>query len=308
MPRYPILRQYACIFDLAVIEESLSIIGNLFGFALICVAIVAAWWVIRWIWNATVVETTRRLIVVALLTWSPIPVAQGFRWCLDVLARMADWGTALHKATEISHPAVIRGLIRAGADPNAPYRGQSVCLAQGETPLHRAARAWTDGETAIRILITAGADPNARTDMNAITPLHRAAGEGSPSDAETINVLINAGADPSAPDRHGQTPLHVASGRSYSNAAAVMALIDAGANLMALDDSRRTPLHSAAENKFSESASVFAILIGAGADARAPDVRGRTALQVATSQNRNPAMIEALQHAMADTVDNHIVS
>ena len=225
--------------------------------------------------------------------------------CPGANGRLADC-TAQGRGN--SSPRRHPGLDQGRSRHKRTLQGRSVWLAQGETPLHRAARAWTDGEAAIRILIAAGADPNARTDMNAITPLHRAAAEGSPSVAGTINALIDAGADPSAPDSRGQTPLHVASARSYSKAVALTALIDAGANPMAPDANGRTPLHLVAENKFDISASVVSILIHAGADPRAPDDRGRTPLQVATSQSRNPAIIEALHHAGADTAGDHVVS
>src|SRR4051812_37100934 len=82
--------------------------------------------------------------------------------------------TALHVAAAAHRPAIVRDLVRRGADVAAKNR-------RGATPLHYAAdggpgrSGWdprAQAET-IACLVDAGADPNAVAD-GGVTPLHRA--------------------------------------------------------------------------------------------------------------------------------------
>ena len=70
-----------------------------------------------------------------------------------------------------------------------------------------------------------------RVGCNGLTPLHRAAIEGS---YECIQLLIDLGANVNAQDEYGWTPLHDAVFHGHVNCAAV--LINAGANLEAETD------------------------------------------------------------------------
>ena len=92
---------------------------------------------------------------------------------------------ALNKLTEPPVPAVVKRLIDAGVDVNAPD-------STGWTPLHFAARAG--GVEAVQLLLDAGAQVNV-PDNKGVTPLHRAIVE-SKCVLPLIQALLIAGADP----------------------------------------------------------------------------------------------------------------
>jgi ankyrin repeat protein len=79
-----------------------------------------------------------------------------------------------------------------------------VADAEGNTPLHEAAKAGAEG--AVSALLAAGADPNA-TAGDGATALHRAAQSGS---SASIGELLKAGADPEMRDAEGRTARDVA--------------------------------------------------------------------------------------------------
>ena len=241
--------------------------------------------------------------VAFLLMRLPKPIAHGFRRCLDLAARITDWETALHKAVCFGDPDVIKGLIKAGANPNARYRGRSPTLSSGETPLHGAAsRSMNYAPSVVRFLIEAGADVDAKTEYYGATPLHHAVREPGLSVVEIVDVLIGAGANVDARDREAQTPLHMASSTYSPNAVVVQALIDAGADPTAQDRNGRTPLHVAAGSRYVKNQESLTVLIDAGADPNARAGNGWTPLHFATLYNKRPAIIEALLNAGADPV------
>ena len=201
--------------------------------------------------------------------------------------------TALHLAARRGRLAEIKGLLAAGADPNA-RNGVAK-----ETPLHFAAKRGR--ASALKALLAAGADPNAR-DRRGEAPLHWAAGEGH---SPLVAALLAAGADPKAPNRHGETPLHWAApgswifaGRANRNhASALRALLAAGADPNARDWLGETPLHCAAANGH---ASALRALLAAGADPNAPtDMQKMTPLHFAARRGHALAA-KALLAAGAD--------
>jgi ankyrin repeat protein len=120
-----------------------------------------------------------------------------------------DAGTApLHRAMSNINDyqrrlAVVRSLIRAGADVNAPD-------ANGESPLIRAVLLG-DNEL-VGLLLENKASPNAKS-SEGFTPLHVAIGFQKPK--EMVELLLANKADPNATDRFGRTPLdYVKSGTS----------------------------------------------------------------------------------------------
>jgi ankyrin repeat protein len=96
-------------------------------------------------------------------------------------------------------------------------------------------------------------------ELERYTGLHAAAAKG---EIGSIKRLISAGANLESRDRHGRTPLMVA---SYTrNHAAARALIEAGANLGALDNDRYDLLTIAA---VLNDLAMVKLAIAAGADA-----------------------------------------
>ena len=103
-------------------------------------------------------------------------------------------------------------LIRAGAGVHA-RNAENIC------PLYVAS---STGQTvAVRALLCAGADKDAQTGADGDTPLHGAASNGY---AEVTRVLLTAGADRDRHNKHGETPLSIASQKRHSQV--VRALVE----------------------------------------------------------------------------------
>lgn len=128
--------------------------------------------------------------------------------------------TALHVAAAAYGSALADTLVAQGANVHARNR-------RGAEPLHYAADGNPDGASwdpdaqakTIARLIRAGADPNA-TDMNGVTPLHRAVRTRC---AAAVRALLELGADPARTNGRGSTPLRLAlttSGRGGSGSPA----------------------------------------------------------------------------------------
>ena len=97
------------------------------------------------------------------------------------------------------HPDVVRFLIDAGAEVDAPSRNPMKV-----TALHSAIAARDRASTFA--LIAAGADVNL-TQQDAFTPLHKAAQNG---DRDIVEALLAAGADPVARLASGERPADLA--------------------------------------------------------------------------------------------------
>ncbi|KAG2452708.1 hypothetical protein HYH02_002940 [Chlamydomonas schloesseri] len=214
-------------------------------------------------------------------------------------------------------------LLRAGADPNVPFKGDTVMqwaaasgseevvqlllregggaaasgvdLARpdGRTPLMAAVRG---GHVLVmEALLAAGADPNARA-KTGDTALLAAVREGS---AWPIRTLLEAGARPSTADTRGDTPLHVAAERG--NATAVEAMLEwsvsargaaaardgRGLDLNATNKSGETPLLAAARRGHTR---VITLLLKAGAKPGIPDMHGDTPLHWAADRGHTAAL------------------
>jgi len=93
--------------------------------------------------------------------------------------------TPLHLAARAGHPAIVEGLLEAGADPNS-WTGTGV------TALHFAAQA--NDAASIRALVERGAELDARDGFRGRTPLVFAASRDA---SDAVLALLELGADPS---------------------------------------------------------------------------------------------------------------
>src|SRR2546428_1373850 len=169
-----------------------------------------------------------------------------------VLAAITLDNSRLVNAVKNRDIAMVRGLLKQHADPNAPD-------VDGTTPLIWAAHNG-DAETG-KLLIAAGANVKA-TNRYGINALHEAATLG---DLAMMEALLKAGADPNAAYGAGETPLMLAARTGNLNA--VKLLIDRGANVNGADEFKGyTPLMFAATENQAEVAK---LLIGHGANVNA---------------------------------------
>lgn len=136
----------------------------------------------------------------------------------EVNMAQSDGMTALHWAAELGNVDLVRLLVDAGADLEAPTRIGDL------TPLHIGAELGQSGT--VRALLEAGANAESRN-ANGTTPLHFAALSGN---VEIVEALTDHGADVNAREaRWGQTPLMFAASRN--RVPAIDALIGRGADV-----------------------------------------------------------------------------
>ena len=156
------------------------------------------------------------------------------------------------------------------------------------TPLHKAARDGSPGLA--QLLIKAGVNPNAKN-RDGMTPLCVAAKEGHP---EMARLLIEAGANLNATNKDSTTPLYIAVFLEHGETA--KALMDAGAKLAITDQDNVTPLHSAVAK---EDLTIIMALINMGFDVNAKDQNSMTPLHAAVTKG-DMEMTKALISAGAD--------
>jgi ankyrin repeat protein len=174
-------------------------------------------------------------------------------------------GEELFEAARSGDAELVRRLVSSGAAPDAKGR-------DGKTALMLAAEKGRAG--AVQALLELGASPDVRT-LQGETALALAARNNQ---LEAVRLLVQAGANPKLKDAHGTTAL-----METSDANIVRALIRAGADVNTVDDKGLTPMMRVIAAKTSVSSSAaraqtLQSLLTAGADFRARDREGKTAL------------------------------
>ena len=200
--------------------------------------------------------------------WSDAPVADAsargdveavrglLRGGADVNAPQGDGMTALHWAAERDDAELAGVLLYAGARVDAGTRIGHY------TPLHLAARGAS--ATVVELLLDAGSDPNASTTNSGATPLHLAAATGDP---EVVAALTESGAVVNGREgAWGQTPLIFAA--ANNRVAAMAVLLEAGADLAlaawSVDVAEQERADAAAERRLNEFLADFKEKEGGG--------------------------------------------
>jgi len=208
---------------------------------------------------------------------------------------------------------LLRELIARGVDVNAPHRGM--------TPLLAATRdSWHGRPEAVMTLLANGADSRA-TDADGNTPLHHAARSSDPgvaallrdaaAEIDALNndgwsalavacqvgnwrlarFLLERGARTEPPE--GTPVLLAAAATEDDDPAGVQLLLKHKARADARDRQRRSALHEAAQ---AGHVGIIDALLAAGANLEARDARGRTPLLEAAAGGRAAVVEHLLVH------------
>jgi ankyrin repeat protein len=206
----------------------------------------------------------------------------------DVNAPAAEHGrTALQAASEGGHEDMVKLLISHGADINAPVTGD-----YGRTALQAAS--VCGHEDVVKLLISHGADINApAAKRNGRTALQAASVCGH---EDMVKLLISHGADINAPAaKDGRTALQAASGGGHEDVVKLLISHGADINTPAAEYDGRTALQAASEGGHED---VVKLLISHGADinASAAASNGRTALQAASEGGHEDVIKLLISH------------
>ncbi len=199
---------------------------------------------------------------------------------VDINTAHASSMTPLLAATRDSwhgRPEAVMTLLANGADPR-------IADAEGNTPLHHAARSSDPGVAAL--LRDAGAEMDV-VNAEGVSPLGIACASGN---WRLARFLLERGAktEPSG----GQPVLLAAAGTEEDDPAGVQLLLRHKARVDARDRRDRTALHEAA---FAGHPGVCSALLDAGADVQAQDGQGRTPLLECARAGALPATGRAAQ-------------
>ncbi|KAK4211536.1 ankyrin repeat-containing domain protein [Rhypophila decipiens] len=164
----------------------------------------------------------------------------------------------------------------------------------GEAAIHQAAR--TGHGQMIRILIENGADIN-RLSIDQKSALHLAAEKGH---LDCLHLLLELGAAVDQIDLGGFTPTHTACSIDHPDQVEIVkALVGKKPSLvLARDDNGETPLMTLARYQSNSGQETFAdtlkVMLDAGADLKAKNMTGHTALDLAALTNSTVAMTALL--------------
>ena len=203
---------------------------------------------------------------------------------VDINTAQGSSMTPLLAATRDSwhgRPEAVMTLLANGGDPR-------IADAEGNTPLHHAARSSDPGVAAL--LRDAGAEMDA-VNAEGVSPLGIACASGN---WRLARFLLERGAKTEPAE--GQPVLHAAAGTEEDDPAGVQLLLRHKARVDARDGRDRTALHEAA---FAGHPDICGALVDAGADVHARDGQGRTPLLESARAAALPAL-EVLIAAGAD--------
>jgi hemoglobin len=137
--------------------------------------------------------------------------------------------------------------------------------------------------------------------------LHRACGSAGYADFEHVQFLLEAGVDPNVADSHGHTAIYFAANSASASDRIVRVLLahEAKVNVHG-GPTKSTPLHMTARR---DNVDIGTLLIAAGANLEARDIKGHTPLRRALNC-RQPGMIKLLVSSGAnlDAADNNGVT
>ena len=219
----------------------------------------------------------------ALVVRGPTDVLRSSLSRLDPTIRGPEGETLMHFAKRRKIASLLAGI---GVPVDSPD-------SHGITPLMRALEQEASPRL-IRWFLENGADPNARDEMGR-TPLMYAADAGTP---ESVKILLEHGADISKRDDSRATVLfHAAESEAATAPEIIRMLVDAGAAVNARGERSETPLMAAVRARNLENART---LLELGADPRARDSYGTTALDIAREEEFEE-MIELLEEGGADS-------
>ncbi len=231
---------------------------------------------------------------------------------VDLNARHAGMAPLLAATRDSWHgrPEAVMTLLANGADPRAAD-------ADGNTPLHHAARSSDpgvaallrdaaaeldalnhDGVTPLGIACASGnwrlarflLERGAKTELPDASPALLAAAGGEDDDIAGVQLLLKHKARVDARDRQGRSALHEAARAGHAEI--VGALLAAGADVQASDGEGRTPWLEAARGGHLP---VIERLLPARPELHVADGDGRTALALACSAEQvDPALVQRL--------------
>lgn len=205
----------------------------------------------------------------------------------------SDGHTALLRAARASHPEAVRILLKAGANPNAEYKDPRAM--QTSHFGVAAAAALSDKDTALTVLrdlLSAGAKFDAEAQKSI---MYSAVQYGR---ADVVHFLLTKGVDVHARLAHDIPYIQVAV--QNKNKGIIEALISAGANVNAANNHGLTALHWAISGSMhgnDHAWYVVSLLLQNGADLYVKDFRGKTPLDMATSD-----MLMKIQREFPDKI------
>ena len=205
----------------------------------------------------------------------------------DVNAQIDNHKTPLMLAVQSGYKDLAAQLLTAGSDPNR-------ITAKKRAAVHMAIR--NRDVSMLDLLLKHGADPDL-ADAKGKSPLMQIliGSNFEPDTAQKMcRLLVQAGADVKGKDRSGNTLLHLAASRGYTQIVGL--LLDQGLNIDAFGARERTALHQAASAGHTDTVH---LLINRGADLKARDKQGKRASSLAFARKHGEIVALFRKHGVA---------